>query len=375
MKRALLCHGRDPGADRRRARPGAAETPKQGGAATVTFNNDLTTLDPQVGYDWQNWSVIKSIFDGLMDYKPGTTELEPDLAESYTISDDGLTYTFKLRDGRQVPQRPGDDRGRRQVLVRARHQSGDPVARRRLSSAIAGYDDFVGGKAKELSGVTAPDDNTVVIKLSRPDATFLHVMAINFAYVVPKEAVEKAGADWGKKPVGTGAFKFVEWVPGQQIVLERNADYYRQGVPYLDKLTFEFGLDPTVAVLKLKNGELDIVGDGIPPAQFTEVDGRPRQQGPDRRRRPAAHRLRHHERDDAAVRQGRGAAGRQHGDQQGPHRQDHQQPRGAGEPGAAAGDARLQSGQQGLCLRSGQAPRRCWRRPASPTASPPNSTP
>jgi ABC-type transport system substrate-binding protein len=76
-----------------------ADAPKQGGAATITFNNDLTTLDPQVGYDWQNWSVIKSIFDGLMDYKPGTTELEPDLAESYTVSDDGLTYTFKLRDG------------------------------------------------------------------------------------------------------------------------------------------------------------------------------------------------------------------------------------------------------------------------------------
>src|SRR3954466_1897196 len=76
-----------------------ADAPKQGGSAVITFNNDLTTLDPQVGYDWQNWSVIKSIFDGLMDYKPGSTELEPDLAQSYTISDDGLTYTFTLRNG------------------------------------------------------------------------------------------------------------------------------------------------------------------------------------------------------------------------------------------------------------------------------------
>jgi ABC-type transport system substrate-binding protein len=57
----------------------------------------------------------------------------------------------------------------------------------------------------------------------------------------PIAATEKAGADWGKQPVGTGAFKFVEWEPGQRIVLERNKDYYRQGVPYLDKLTFEFG--------------------------------------------------------------------------------------------------------------------------------------
>ena len=53
------------------------ETPKQGGSAVVTFNNDLTTLDPQVGYDWQNWSVIKSIFDGLMDYKLGRPSSSP----------------------------------------------------------------------------------------------------------------------------------------------------------------------------------------------------------------------------------------------------------------------------------------------------------
>ena len=65
----------------------------------VTYKDDVTTLDPAIGYDWQNWSMIKSLFDGLMDYKPGTTELVPDLAESYEISPDGLTYTFKLRPG------------------------------------------------------------------------------------------------------------------------------------------------------------------------------------------------------------------------------------------------------------------------------------
>ena len=59
------------------AGPALAQTPKQGGDAIVTFNNDLTTLDPQVGYDWQNWSVIKSIFDGLMDYEPGSTISAP----------------------------------------------------------------------------------------------------------------------------------------------------------------------------------------------------------------------------------------------------------------------------------------------------------
>ena len=72
---------------------------KQGGAIIVTYKDDIATLDPAIGYDWQNWSMIKSLFDGLMDYEPGTTESRPDLAESYEISPDGLTYTFKLRHG------------------------------------------------------------------------------------------------------------------------------------------------------------------------------------------------------------------------------------------------------------------------------------
>ena len=252
---------------------------KQGGAATITFNNDLTTLDPQVGYDWQNWSVIKSIFDGLMDYKPGTTELEPDLAESYTVSDDGLTYTFKLRDGVKFHN------GRVMTSADVKYSFERAVNPATQSPGggyfgmIAGYDDVAGGKATELTGIETPDGKTVIFKLSRPDATFLHLMAINFGYIVPKEDVEAAGADWGKKPVGTGAFKFVEWVPGQNIKLERNKDYFRAGVPYLDNITFEFGQDPTVAVLRLKKGEIDIVGDGIPPAQFTEIMADPESKG------------------------------------------------------------------------------------------------
>lgn len=248
-----------------------ADAPKQGGQATITFNNDLTTLDPQVGYDWQNWSVIKSIFDGLMDYKPGTTELEPDLAESYTVSDDGLTYTFKLRNGIKFhngrPLTSADVKYSFERAVNPATQSPGGG----YFGMIAGYDDVAGGKATTLSGIETPDDKTVIFKLTRPDATFLHLMAINFGYVVPKEEVEKAGANWGKQPIGTGAFKFVEWVPGQSIKLERNKDYYKANTPYLDNITFEFGQDPTVAVLRLKKGEIDIVGDGIPPAQFAEL--------------------------------------------------------------------------------------------------------
>jgi peptide/nickel transport system substrate-binding protein len=258
------------------AAPALAETPKQGGAAVIAFNNELSTLDPQIGYDWQNWSVIKSIFDGLMDYKPGTTELEPDLAESYAISDDGQTYTFKLRDGIKFHN------GRQLTAADIKYsieRAVNPATQgpgAGFFGSIKGFDEMVGdAKATELSGIATPDDKTVVIQLTRPDATFLHVMAINFGFAVPKEEVEKHGADFGRNPVGTGAFKLVEWVPGQKAELERFADHHRQGVPYLDKLTFEFGQDPTVNVLRLQKGEIDIAGDGIPPAQFNEVVGDP----------------------------------------------------------------------------------------------------
>jgi ABC-type transport system substrate-binding protein len=221
-----------------------ASMSKQGGAAVITFNNDLTTLDPQVGYDWQNWSAIKSIFDGLMDYKPGTTELEPDLAESYAVSEDGRTYTFKLRDGVKFhngrPLMASDVKYSLERAINPATQSPGGG----YYSMIKGVDDLTAGRARELSGIVTPDDRTVVFTLTRPDATFLHLLALNFAHVVPKEEVEKYGADFGKKPVGTGAFKFVEWVPGQRIVLERNTQYFRKGIPYLDKLIFEFGQDP-----------------------------------------------------------------------------------------------------------------------------------
>jgi ABC-type transport system substrate-binding protein len=74
----------------------ADDTPSQGGTIVVTYQDDMATLDPAIGYDWQNWSMINSLFSRLVDYKFGTTEIVPSLADSWTISPDGLVYTFKL---------------------------------------------------------------------------------------------------------------------------------------------------------------------------------------------------------------------------------------------------------------------------------------
>ncbi|MEQ9606671.1 MAG: ABC transporter substrate-binding protein [Kiloniellaceae bacterium] len=249
---------------------------KQGGSMTVTYKDDVSTLDPAIGYDWQNWSMIKSLFDGLMDYKPGTTELVPDLAESYEISDDGLTYTFKLRQGVKFhngrEMTAADVKYSLERVVNPATQS--PGAG--FFGAIQGFDAASAEAGTALEGVTAVDDTTVKIELSRPDATFLHVMALNFAHVVPAEAVEKHGADFGKHPVGTGAFKLAEWTLGQRVVFERNADYYHEGLPRLDQIVFEVGQEPIVALLRLERGEVDVAGDGIPPAKFLETKNDPK---------------------------------------------------------------------------------------------------
>jgi peptide/nickel transport system substrate-binding protein/oligopeptide transport system substrate-binding protein len=257
--------------------PAHSQEGKPGGAITVTYKDDVATLDPAIGYDWQNWSMIKGLFDSLMDYEPGTTTLKPDLAESYEISPDGKVFTFKLRDGVKFHN------GRAMTAEDVKY-SLDRVTNPETQSpgagffgAIMGYEEMAAGTAKSLSGVTTPDEKTVRIELSRPDATFLHVMGLNFASIVPKEAVDEFGADFGKHPVGTGAFSLAEWTTGQRLVFAKNPDYWNKGLPFLDQITFEIGQEPIVALLRLQKGEVDIPGDGIPPAKFTEVRADPEQ--------------------------------------------------------------------------------------------------
>lgn len=247
---------------------------KPGGEIVITYKDDVATLDPAIGYDWQNWSMIKSLFDGLMDYVPGTTMLRPGLAESYTLSDDGLVFTFKLRPGVKFHN------GREMTAEDVKY-SLDRVTDPATQSPGAGFFGSIAGFEAAgpdgLSGVKVLDPLTVEITLSRPDATFLHVMALNFASVVPKEAVDEFGADFGKHPVGTGAFSLADWTIGQRLVFQKNPDYWRSGVPYLDSVTFEVGQEPVVALLRLQQGEVDVPGDGIPPAKFREVMGDPEQ--------------------------------------------------------------------------------------------------
>ena len=252
-----------------------ADDIKQGGGMVVTYKDDVSTLDPAIGYDWQNWSMIKSLFNGLMDYKPGTTELTLDLAESMDISEDGLTYTFKLREGVKFHNGRALTADDIKYSIERTVNPATQSPGQGFFGMIAGFDEAAAGNAAGLSGIEVLSPTEIRFTLSRPDATFLHVLAINFAFAVPKEEVAKHGADFGKNPVGTGAFRMTEWSLGQRVRLERNADYYHDGLPKLDEIVFEVGQEPLVALLRLERGEVDILGDGIPPAKFLQVKDDP----------------------------------------------------------------------------------------------------
>jgi ABC-type transport system substrate-binding protein len=250
---------------------GDSTTPTKGGSMIIAYKDDLATLDPAIGYDWTNWPAIKLVFDGLLDYDSGTT-IMPRLAESLpTVSEDGTVYTFKLRKG--VKFSNGREFTSDDVVYTITRvldpTTGSPGAG--FFVGIKGAQEFIDGSATTVEGIKAPDANTVEFTLSAPDVTFLNKMALNFSFIVPKEEVEKAGENFGHAPVGTGPFLLKEWKSGEFLAFERNPNYFYEGLPYLDALTIQVGVAPDVALLRLEKGEIQMMGDPPPGADWTRI--------------------------------------------------------------------------------------------------------
>ncbi len=249
--------------------------PTKGGSMTVAYKDDLATLDPAIGYDWTNWPAEKLVFDGLLDYDNATT-IKPRLAESLPqINADATVYTFKLRKG--VKFQNGRELTAADVVYSITRvinpKTGSPGSG--FFTGIKGAQEFIDNKATSIEGIKAIDPNTVEFTLTAPDVTFLNKMALNFAFIVPKEEVEKAGANFGHAPVGTGPYVLKQWQTGQFLVFERNPNYFFEGVPYIDKITIQVGVAPDVALLRLEKGEIDLMGDPPPGADWARISADP----------------------------------------------------------------------------------------------------
>jgi oligopeptide transport system substrate-binding protein len=255
--------------------PPAAGTPQKGGEMIVAYKDDLATLDPAIGYDWTNWPAEKLVFDGLLDYDSGTT-IEPRLAESLPqVNADATVYTFKLRKG--VKFSNGREFTADDVVYTLTRvldpKTASPGAG--FFTGIKGAQEFIDGKATSVSGIKALDANTVEFTLTAPDVTFLNKMALNFAFIVPKEEVDKAGENFGHAPVGTGPYLLKEWKSGQELTFERNPNYFMSDRPNLDKITIQVGVAPDVALLRLEKGDIQLMGDPPPGADWARISADP----------------------------------------------------------------------------------------------------
>jgi len=232
---------------------GAADLAKEQ-VLNIAFDaGDLKSLDPQKAAATADRAIVDMMFNGLVRYPPGNqVKLEPDIAESWTMSPDKKVWTFKLRKGVFFHPYPGNSNGyeltSEDVLFSLKR------AANKDTSAYAG----------EYSGFSfeAVDPQTVKITIDKPisDPLFLAKFS-NYAggFIVCKKAIETKGEDWFKtNPVGTGPFKFDSYEPRQKVVMAANPKYFR-GAPVLKKVNARFMPDVSSREFGLQTGELDII--------------------------------------------------------------------------------------------------------------------
>ena len=198
---------------------------------------DSITLDPANIEDGESAKVCDMIYDSLIQYKEATTDLEPALAESWTRSADGLTWTFHLRQG--VEFHDGTPFNAEAVVFS-------------FTRPLVLFRDF---HEKFIDQIIAIDPWTVQIRLKTPYAPFISTLAGTSFSIVSPAAAQSFGESFGDNPVGTGSFKFVQWDRNDKIVLEAN-DQHWAGSPALDRLIFRSIPDNAVRLVELQKGNL-----------------------------------------------------------------------------------------------------------------------
>lgn len=236
----------------------AQDEPVEGGTLNYGIAA-ITAFDPVFIADSPSFAVSSLIYSSLTREwrnEEGQLEVIPDLAESWEISEDGTVITFHLREG--VTFHDGnavfaEGEGREVVaddvvysFTRSLEEEGSSAATSDLTAVF--------------ESVEAIDDYTVQLNLSAPDGLLFNgARGITSIVIYAQEAVEQLGEDYATNPVGSGPFEFVELIPDDRVVLQRNEDYYIY--PNLDEIVFHIIPEDTTQVIALETGEVDFIGD------------------------------------------------------------------------------------------------------------------
>ena len=229
------------------------------------LGGDPPTLDPHLSGDSTSAEYIVEIFSGLMSLDR-EMKLVPDLAEDWTVSEDGTVYTFFLRpeatfhNGKPVL---ADD------FVWSFERACDPQTGSYTADTylgdVVGCRDKLDGLADSVEGARAVDDHTLELTIDEPKVYFLSKLSFPVSFVLDQENVDRGGSRWTDVPNGTGPFKLAEFRSGDEIVLERNDGYYREPKAKLQRVNFLLAAGSPMAMYE--QGLLDIA-----PVSLADVD-------------------------------------------------------------------------------------------------------
>jgi peptide/nickel transport system substrate-binding protein len=258
---------------------GGAASGVRGGTLQIINGTDVDFLDTADAYSPVSWALERAYARQLYSYESTTDATRaatpvPDLAAAApTISADGLTYTFKLRDGvRWAPPVSRDlVAGDFVYALKRMFDPKTPSSGQPYALLVKGADEFAKGKAKEISGMRAVDDHTLEITLAKPAGDFLSVLALGFFAPVPEEAAGKyrVGSDYSQHVVGLGPYTLDKYVPGKSIAFARNANWSAATDPlrkaWVDRIEVTLGLDEQPAQQRIERGDGDLSLNLEPP--------------------------------------------------------------------------------------------------------------
>ena len=211
-------------------------------AIIAMTGGEPTGFDPQKSLDSNAMMIYVNIYDNLIESDGAcSNEIRPKLAESWDISDDGLVYTFHLKTG--VKFHNGEKFSSADVKYTLERAKAEP--------ATSSY-------CTAIESVEAVDAQTVIVTLNTKWADFLRRLGTLGLSIVNEKAITEAGADYGLNPVGTGAYRFVEWKQGESVILTAFEEYH-MGVASIKDTTFKFFADTNTAMIALQNGEIDAI--------------------------------------------------------------------------------------------------------------------
>jgi peptide/nickel transport system substrate-binding protein len=247
----------------------AAAPPPEEVDFIIAQGADATKLDPTDVTDGESIRVTTQIYNGLVRFKPGETVVEPDLATGWTVSDDGLVWDFDLRN--DVKFHDGTPFNAEAVVYNMMRQF-DPDHPEHtgvfeyweyMFGGFKGAVDDEGNPTSVINNVEATGEYSVRFTLNHPLGPFIQDMAMFYTFMLSPTAVKEQGENYAAgpdyAPVGTGPFKFVEWVEGDHITLERNDDYYGD-VAKVNKVIIRIIPDNAARYLALQAGDIHAMG-------------------------------------------------------------------------------------------------------------------